>query len=257
MTDPVLQRPRQVTVAAGIGLVGCLVLVIDLFDTMAHTRTVDARDGIASFLSKPPGDGLGLSVDQVLELWRVVLLLSGALAAAAFVMGIFLIQRHNGARIGFTVAAGLLLLAMPAVGVVPVVLAVAATGLWSEAARDWFAGRAPRPKPAPETTPSRFTVEPPKGWGSAALAVPLRDGPTAARDPPGRARRLPAPRGRLLAAAAAAVASAEPPTRRAHGGGAAPAARLGAVGGDPDLGRCRAHRRDPGPRDGRARDVPG
>jgi FtsH-binding integral membrane protein len=186
-----LQRPRQVTVAVGIGLVGCLVLVIGLFDTMAHTRTVDARDGIADFLATSPGDGLGLSIDQVLEIWRVVLLLSGALAAAAFVMGIFVIQRHNGARIGFTVAAGLLLLAMPAIGVFPVIVAVAAVWLWSEPARDWFAGRAPRPKATPE--PPRVTVEPPTAGAPPPSAYPFGTAPQQQAPPPSQQPAHPPP----------------------------------------------------------------
>jgi hypothetical protein len=170
-----------VTVAAGIGLFACVVLVVGLFDTMAHTRTVDARDGIADFLSTPPGDGLGLSVGQILQLWRAALLLSGALAAAAFVLGIFVVLRHNGARIGFTIVAGLLLLAIPAVGILPVVLAVAAASLWSAPARDWFAGRAPQPVPEPE--PPRAAVEPPPGEGPPPSPYPFGTVPPRAAPP--------------------------------------------------------------------------
>ncbi len=161
MSEQGLQRPRQVTVSGGIGLVGCLVLVGGLFDTMASTRTVDGRNKVDDFLSRVPGSGL--TVDEGLELWRSTLFVAGAIAAAAFVLGIYVFQRHNGARIGFTVAAGLLLLSIPAVGPLPVLLGVAAFGLWSEPARDWFAGRAPRPEPvrSQEQPPPRPMSPPP------------------------------------------------------------------------------------------------
>jgi len=164
MSEQGLQRPRQVTVSTGIGLVGCLILLIGLFDSMAHTRTVDARDTVTDFLSKPPGEGLGLSVAEALDLWRVVLYVAGGLAAAAFVLGIYIFQRHNGARIGFTVVTALLLLAMPVVGLMPILLAIAAVRLWTEPARDWFAGRAPRRKAVPEnvTASERPSEAPPE-----------------------------------------------------------------------------------------------
>ncbi|HSV37854.1 MAG TPA: hypothetical protein VLI04_03765 [Nocardioidaceae bacterium] len=175
MSEQGLRRPRQVTISTGIGLAGCFILLIGLFDSMAHTRTVDARDSVADFLSKPPGEGLGLSVAEALDLWRVTLYVAGGLAAAAFVFGIYVFQRHNGARIGFTVVTALLLLAMPLVGIMPILLAIAAVRLWTEPARDWFAGRTPRQKPARETAvepPSEWTPPPPPPQAPVSGALP-------------------------------------------------------------------------------------
>lgn len=184
MSEQGLRRPRQVTVAGGVGIVGCLFLIIGVFDTMAETRTVDARDSVADFLSRPPGEGLGLTVAEVLDLWRILLYVAGGLAATAFVLAIYLFQRHNGARIGFTVVASLLLLAMPAIGILPAVLAVSAVSLWSQPARDWFAGRTPQQRPAPQVqtapTPPPTpppTFEPPTYQPPSAPAAPSTSQP--------------------------------------------------------------------------------
>lgn len=119
-------------------------MVFKLMDTMAGTRSLQARESVTKLMSQPPYDGLGLTTDQMLGVWRVVVLVAGALAAACLVFAVYLLRRHQGARIGFTVAAAALALSIPAVGVLPVILLAAAAGLWSEPARDWFAGREPR-----------------------------------------------------------------------------------------------------------------
>jgi hypothetical protein len=141
-------RPRQVTVAGVTAAAACLLLVVSLFDSMATVRSADMRDRVASFLSTPPGDGLGLSADAVVDLLRAVVLVSGALAAAGAVLAIFALQRHRGARVGLGVAAVLMLFSATFVsGILPLVVAVAAAMLWGREARDWFDGRQPRPAP--------------------------------------------------------------------------------------------------------------
>ena len=154
-----LPRPYQVTVSGGIGIAGCLLVLAGLFDTMAQSRSVEAREAVADYLSKPPGNSLGLSAGQVIDLWRGTVLVAAGLTATAFVLAIFLFKRHNGARIGFTVVTALLLLAMPALGLLPVLLAIAAVGLWSGPSRDWFAGRAPQPASA---KPGHSTLQTPE-----------------------------------------------------------------------------------------------
>ncbi|HET7690720.1 MAG TPA: hypothetical protein VFK41_10095 [Nocardioidaceae bacterium] len=178
MSEQGLRRPRQVTVAGGIGIAGGFFLLIGVFDTMAETRSVDARDSVADFLSRPPGDGLGLTVAEVLDLWRGLLYVAGGLAATALVLAIYLFQRHNGARIGFTVVAALLLLAMPAIGILPIVLGIAAVGLWSQPARDWFAGRTPqRPALAPSASSHRPPTYEPPTYQPPTVAPPSESQP--------------------------------------------------------------------------------
>ena len=55
-------------------------------------------------------------MQQAVGILRGVVLFNGALAAAAFVLAIFTLQRHNGARIAFTVAAAVLLFTAPLSG---------------------------------------------------------------------------------------------------------------------------------------------
>src|SRR3712207_8137507 len=55
----------------------------------------------------------------------VLVLISGALTAMAVVFAIFILQRHRAARVGFTVTSALLLLTIPATGLLPAFLAVA------------------------------------------------------------------------------------------------------------------------------------
>ena len=152
-------RPRQATVAGVMVVLACLLLVITLFDAMAGVRSADTRQGIVEFLGKPPGDGLSLTVEGVVELLRGLLLFSGALAAAGAVLGVYALLRHRGARIGLSVVAVLMLLSATFVSVLPVVVAIGAAMLWGREVRDWFDGRPPQPRPARETTPA--AVRPP------------------------------------------------------------------------------------------------
>ncbi len=141
-----LPRPRQVTTAGVMGVVGSALVVLSLFDALQRLRSVETREAVDSFLAEPPGDGLGVSTGWVLDAMHVVVLFSGALAAVAAVLAVYVFQRHRGARIGFSVAAALLLLTSPlSGGALAMVVAFAAAMLWSRPARDWFAGREPAP----------------------------------------------------------------------------------------------------------------
>jgi hypothetical protein len=154
-------RPSQVTMAGWIAVIGSVLMVMTLFDSVSKLRTVEFRDSIDEFLSTPPGSGLGLEIAQVQEILRVLMLLSGAAAAAAMVFAIYVLQRHNAARIGFTVAAVAIMVTAPVSGgFLPVMIAFSAIMLWTKPARDWFAGR-----PA-SAGKERGSGE--SGWGFAA-----------------------------------------------------------------------------------------
>ncbi|HET6697496.1 MAG TPA: hypothetical protein VFG88_00265 [Nocardioidaceae bacterium] len=144
-------RPRQVTLAGWAAVVCSALLVVTLFDAMGQIHSVEMRRTIEEFLSTSPGSGLGLQTGDVVGLLRVMLLVAGAVAAAAVVLSVYVLQRHRGARIGLTIAAVALLATTP-VTASPfvVVVAAAAISLWTGPARDWFAGRSPRPRHAGE-----------------------------------------------------------------------------------------------------------
>lgn len=142
-------RPSQVTMAGWMALMGSVFLVLTLFESIGRLRTVEFRDEVDEFLSTPPGSGLGLDIPQVVEILRWLMLFSGAAAAAATVLAIFVLQRNNGARIGFTVAAVAIMLTAPVSGgFLPVLIAFAAIMLWTKPARAWFAGAPESAAPA-------------------------------------------------------------------------------------------------------------
>ena len=158
MSDHAHPRPRQVTTAGVMGVTGSVLVIMTLFDTLGSLRTVEVRERVDAYLSSPQGEGLGVSTDWFLDLLHVLVLANGAFAAAAAVCGVYVFQRHQGARIGFTIAAGLLVVGMwlvagflPSVLVgVTIVVAFSAALMWSPPARDWFAGRAPQQQTVPE-----------------------------------------------------------------------------------------------------------
>src|SRR5687767_7207081 len=162
-------RPRQVTMAAVMGVISSVVLVLSLFDTLGRLRTPAMREVVDEFLAEAPGSSLGLDTAQVVDWMRVLAFTSGALAAMGLVFAVFVLQRHRGARIGFTVVAVLLLLTVPVAGLMPFFLAVAALLLWQQPARDWYAGRVPVPADGP-TTPMVSDHEPRRGGSTRADA---------------------------------------------------------------------------------------
>ncbi len=128
--------------AGWIAAVASALTVLTLFDSVSRLHTVEYREGIEDLLATPPYDGLGMELPQVIEMMRGAMFLSAAVAAAAVILAIYVLKRHNAARIGITVAAVLLVLTAPfGGGLLPLLVAVAATWLWTAPSRDWFAGR--------------------------------------------------------------------------------------------------------------------
>ncbi len=135
-------RPRQLTVAGGFVVAGSLFLLLSIFDSLATLDSVDMRAEVERVLSSPSGQGLGLTVSQALTWMRVGLQVAAVCAAAALVLGVFVLRRHSGARLALGVVAVPILLTAPlSGGLLGVAVAVATATLWSGPARDWFAGR--------------------------------------------------------------------------------------------------------------------
>lgn len=186
-----LQRPRQVTTAAIIGGLGSLLLVVATFDLMTRLRSIEAREQIADNLASPAYEGLGVDAGFVTDALRTLLLVSGALAAAGVVLAVYAFQRHKGARVGFGVAAGLLFVTtfvmadwIPGVPFgISVVLAFAASLLWSPPVRDWYAGRTPAPahqraeRTEGAASPGGATSSPPSAAWAPPAAPPRRAQP--------------------------------------------------------------------------------
>jgi hypothetical protein len=171
-------RPRQVTFAGIAAATTCAVLVLVLFEQMTQVHSIQTRQAVADALSQPPFKGSGIGIGQALGVLHAIVLLSGALAAAGCVLGVFALLRHRGARLGLTVVAVLLVVtSLFLTGLLPVIVAAAAGVLWTPQARAWFDGRAyerPTPsarvaaRPGPATPTHRSSVDP--SWAPPAAA---------------------------------------------------------------------------------------
>jgi hypothetical protein len=138
-----------VTVAAAAVIGGALLLFASGFDALVNLQTVDQREHVASLLSSGSLRDLGLTVDELLGWMRLATLVTGAAAAGAAVLGWFALQRHRGARVALAVVGVVLMLCAPlSGGFLAGFVVVAIAMLWSAPARDWFAGRPVRERPA-------------------------------------------------------------------------------------------------------------
>lgn len=206
-----LPRPRQVTIAGWMIVAGSVALVLTVFQQIAGLHSIDTREAVARVLSEPPFDGLGMGVDRVLEVIRVVSMVAAACATATAILGWQALQRSRSARIALSVLAVPLFLAgMGTGGVLSTVVAVAVALLWMQPARDWFDGRwkpepatderraqerarpvAPEPQQPPraEQPPPYAGWPPPQGVWPPPQGVPAA--PAASWSPPDVVRRRP------------------------------------------------------------------
>jgi hypothetical protein len=176
-------RPRQVTIAGVMATVACVLLVFALFDAMSAVGSTETQKSVRDFLATGPGGTLGVGVDGVTDILRGVVLFSGALAAAGVILAVYCLRRHRGARVGLSVVAVLMLFTTTFVaGLLPFVVALAASMLWRREARDWFDGRQPQPasRPGPSSSPDG----PPPSTSPWAPPEPGQGGtPGSAADP--------------------------------------------------------------------------
>ncbi len=139
-------RPQQVTLGAGTVIAAGAIHVLSSFDDMSSLRTVESKDRAQEIIKSAANSGFSLTQTQVLDLMHAGVLVSGAAAAAAVVMGIYALRGHRAAPptlIGISALVVLgSLLTDPLMGMV---LAAGTMILWSGPARDWFAGRPVRP----------------------------------------------------------------------------------------------------------------
>jgi hypothetical protein len=155
-------RPTQVTIAAWLVMAGSVIVVLTAFDQIAGMRSLETREAVEEFLSKPPGDNLGLGVQGMLSVMRVMTMVTAACATAAAILGFQVLRRSRSARLVLTVlAAPLFLAGMVVGGFLPAVIVGSITMLWFQPARDWIDGKAPRTVPTPPAPPVSPPVSPP------------------------------------------------------------------------------------------------
>jgi hypothetical protein len=158
-----LPRPRQVTMAGWMIIVGSVLVVATVFETVTSLNTLETREAVSRFLSEPPGEGLGLDVTGALLVLRTVSMVAAGCAAVAAVCGFHVLRRNRSARLGVTVVAvPLFFTGMVTGGFLSSLVAASALLLWLEPARNWFDGIPPR-SAAPEraATDRRSADRPP------------------------------------------------------------------------------------------------
>ncbi|HEX4190198.1 MAG TPA: hypothetical protein VHZ06_04325 [Marmoricola sp.] len=190
--EPASQRPSQVTYAGYAAAAASTVLVVEAFKLMSGLHSLDVREQVAKEITTGSAKGMGLTVDGVLEAMRLSLFVSATAGVAAAILGVYVLQRHRGARVGLTVAAVVMVPAGLVGGsYLGIVVAVAAGMLWSQQSRDWFAGRPITPRPARPRQPRTF--EQPRSSVDLSRLPPPEAPPVAPMPPP-----MPPPAGAWL-----------------------------------------------------------
>lgn len=177
-------RPSQVTVAGWTVAIASVMVVLAVWQTMSGLHSLDMRERLSEFITSGSGQGLGLHVEDLVEVVRWSLFVTGVAAVASAILGVYVLRRDRAARIGVTVAAIPIVLTSPVAGSLPgLIVGAGAAMLWTAPARDWFAGRAPRAQRPPE-----------QPWPSRASGgAPGLDFPPPARPPVHPAEAPPAP----------------------------------------------------------------
>lgn len=175
MSDTNPTRPPQVTMAGWIAILGSVFVVVGHFEAVANLRSIETRERVARMVSEPPLEGWGATVEGWLSLLHAVSMVGAASAAAAAILGVWVLRRNHAARIGLTVAAvPLLATGFLTSGFLSTLVAVSVVMLWGRQGRDWFAGKSW----VPPTLPERRREQPP-----ASPAPPAPPAPASGREP--------------------------------------------------------------------------
>lgn len=163
-------RPRQVTVAGWLVVLGSAFSVLTAFEVVSGVRSLDTREAIERFLADPPGSGLGLDVESAVVALQVTASVAAVCAVMTAILGIFVLRRDSTARLVLSVlAVPLFLSGLVLGGFMTSLVAASAALLWLSPSREWFAGR-----PLPEGSADRL-------WPGSAPAASSR--PSTEQDP--------------------------------------------------------------------------
>lgn len=160
VSEPTPERPRQVTMAGWLIMVGSVFALGLVIDRLSGLHTLETQESINDFLSTPPGSDLGVGHETVVTVIRTLAMVTAGCATAAGILGFHVLRRSRSARTAVTVLAVPIFFAgMVTGGFITSVVAASAAILWLQPARSWFDG-----KPAPE----RRTAGAPAGPPAAA-----------------------------------------------------------------------------------------
>lgn len=141
-----LRRPKEVTIAGLQTVIGSGVTVFALLSVAQQLDSTTMRDTLTSLTTDPRFTSLNLTLASARSLVRYTLMVMGALSVTSIVLGVFVLRRHQSARVALTVLGCLVALIClfggPPGWVLTGYVGVAVGLLWTRAARDWFAGSA-------------------------------------------------------------------------------------------------------------------
>ncbi|WP_345529564.1 hypothetical protein [Nocardioides endophyticus] len=159
MSEPTPERPRQVTMAGWLIMVGSAFALGLVVQRLSELHTLENLQRIDRMLAEPPGSELGISADAMLTALRTLLMVTAGCATAAGILGYHVLRRSRSARLAVTVLAVPLFLAGLATnGFITSVVAASAAILWLQPARSWFDGK---PPPERRTAPTPASAGPP------------------------------------------------------------------------------------------------
>lgn len=180
--------------AAGMVMGGSVFVVLSVIEQMRSLRSIESREGIEEFLSRPPGSGLGLDVEGVISILHVTSMVAAGCATAAAILGWHVLKRDLKARVALSIiAVPLFISGLVTGGFISSLVAASVVVLWMPPARDWFrfgtwTPPASRDKRAADAT---RTHAPPAGQPPAPWQHPS----TGAQEPEGERPQGPTPQG--------------------------------------------------------------
>ena len=79
VSEPIPARPRQVTMAGWLIMVGSAFALGLVVQRLSGLHTLESQETINNFLAKPPGSDLGISTDTVITTIRTLSMVDGGL----------------------------------------------------------------------------------------------------------------------------------------------------------------------------------
>lgn len=135
-------RPQKVTLACLAAGAGSLIVLISFTTILADWVSPEIRDQAETVLDEPPLRDSGITIEQLLEWLRILMMVGAAVSVAVIILAIYTARRHRGARVVLTVTsvgAGIVFLPSGLAGILPAAMAIAAAVLlWSRDANAWF-----------------------------------------------------------------------------------------------------------------------
>jgi hypothetical protein len=132
-------RPGQATLAGALIIAGSVVVILSAWDRIAGLHSLQGQRDLAA---DPLVTDLGMSLDGLETMIRVLCLVGAGAAAAAAVLGTQVYRRSLSARVALTALTPLLLVGGIAISAFPAFLLIMGVALlWASPTRDWYAGR--------------------------------------------------------------------------------------------------------------------